>query len=741
MSLLVRFLRPRSWLAALLIVVPITFSAVLADDADAKPDAALSALRERVKAAATDADRTRLRQDLLAFEVARPGPLAAKAAALLSQLPSPLDALNANTIPPLERFDWQPKELVAVLGEHRGRHGVSVASTLFSPDGSLIASGGGSLVRLWDPETMRLIGLAGFGSGVTSMAFNKDGSTLAVGGTTGLLALYDIAKGKAPVLRWTVLAGSSQVYGIAFHPDGKVLAAACHDNNVRLYDATGPKARDLVAVNTHTGPVTAIAYSPDGKFLVSGSQDETIRLWSVQGENITERTALDAGAKGVNAMTFSPSSTTLAAATNDGHIRLWTIPTAKAPPKLILPLKAGAFYSLCYSNTGNTLAIACSDSTIRLWSVAGGLPRERFKLDGHKGAVTSLMYSPDNKRLVSGSADWTVRTWDLTTTRPKERFEPWSHLSSIDAVAYAPDSQSLVSGGVDTHVRVWDLARAQPRTRSFLKGDDAVIQTVAYSPDGKSVAAGGMTTRVRQWDASTGREKPQLSPTPTVVYKVAYSPDGKKLLTQCRKDVILWDAARGRQLQGLGLGNNAVNGAAWSPDGKQVLTWHGDNKYLAGKLVRRKDGSPDYTDCVLRLHDAQDGHEIAITPEGDYPIGCGAFAVDGRTAYSSGSPTEALLRRWEVGPTALVAIAPWTGLESYVTAMLSAPDGETAILRLGSGMLAQHEVATGKRLRSWTFHENISGIAYSSDGRYMAVGLATGVGYILRLTPPPEGGK
>jgi hypothetical protein len=36
--------------------------------------------------------------------------------------PSPLDKLDPAQIPASERFDWQPKHLVAVLGEHRQRH-------------------------------------------------------------------------------------------------------------------------------------------------------------------------------------------------------------------------------------------------------------------------------------------------------------------------------------------------------------------------------------------------------------------------------------------------------------------------------------------------------------------------------------------------------------------------------------------------------------------------------------------
>src|SRR5262249_31194692 len=95
------------------------------DPAEEQAETEFKALKDRFDDANSRKDK--LFQDVLEFRRTYPGSAAAvKAAGLLRQLPSPLDRLTASAIPPLEKFDWQPKELVAVLAEHRGRHGNSV---------------------------------------------------------------------------------------------------------------------------------------------------------------------------------------------------------------------------------------------------------------------------------------------------------------------------------------------------------------------------------------------------------------------------------------------------------------------------------------------------------------------------------------------------------------------------------------------------------------------------------------
>jgi WD40 repeat protein len=541
------------------------------DPTQVKAEAELQRLQARLRE--SSGDRSALRRDLLAFRLSYPGTAAAaRAGALLARLPSPLDALSPTSIPALERFDWQPKELVAILGEHRGRQGSPVRCVAYSPDGTLVASGGGSLVRVWDANTLRLLGIAG-APAVITIAFSHDSKALVVGGAYGDLRVLDLVKGGAPQLRYAVQAGTSTVNSVAFHPNNRSIAAACYDNNIRAYDVSGKQIKELAIVSSHAKSVTALAYTPDGKTLVSGSADETLRLWDVIGAEFKQRTLLEAGGKDVTALAITRSGGTLATGASDGNVRLWALPPTSKQARLTLPV-GPAISSISFSASGNNLAIGCADGTLRLWRVAGATPRELFKMEGHAAAVTGVAYAADGSRIASGSSDWTVRSWDLTGSKPRERFTPWSHLSHVYAVDFSPDGGSLVSGSEDRVVRVWDLTKSEPKTRSFLKGDSVPIYTVAYAPDGKLVAAGGNVNKIRQWDAVTGRDKTSLTPTQGAIYRVQYSPDARRLLSRGLTDVTLWDTAKGVELRRFDLGppNTRVNCAAFAPDGRHVLT-------------------------------------------------------------------------------------------------------------------------------------------------------------------------
>jgi WD40 repeat protein len=593
----------------------------------------------------------------------------------------------------IQVFDTATGDLRARLTDHKG----AVYALTYSPDGTILASGGVDRhIRLWDVSGLKFQ-VSGSKSEQRPQAAE---STPLPSGASGerqdLGELNRAGEGQSNLKpetsnlkpTATLTRHSNDIRGLAFSPDGTQLVSSSEDGNAWLWDMkTYEPIRSI-----RTGPARAVAIHPDGQQIVSTTHNGMIQFWNSRtGVNTAAYTG---HSRNIYGLAFGGRSQRIFSAGSDGVVRCLDLSSRNE----IWSVKHSiGFYCLSLAADERTLAAGSADQTVRLYDAATGESKGVYR--GHTDWVNGVAFLPDGSRLISASPDGTVRVWNELCAQ--EGRTPTGHEEHVHWVAFSPDGRLLATAGID-RIGLWDTATGLARSNSC--GFLGHASAIDWAPGGGWLAAGARDHRVYWWNLSDPASVKVLVGHGGAVGGVCVSPDGSLVASTSTDGTIrIWDVVRRQVKHVLRARAGPVSTAVFGPKGQLLISSHDDGavrvwRIADGELLKVRKGHGRY------------GRGVLVSPDG---------------AWFASSGGDGAIRIWnmETGDE----LQTLNGHDGTVYSVAVSKDG-TRIASGGNDRTVKlWDVRSGQELRTFQFGEQVRSVAFGPDGRQIAASGANGV--------------
>ncbi|MEO0984667.1 MAG: AAA family ATPase [Cyanobacteria bacterium J06639_14] len=262
---------------------------------------------------------------------------------------------------------WTLHERLQVPG------GTRISAIAVSPHGGywVIGTEAGT-VHIWRCQEKQWHTLSIYLSGsITALALNADETALAVGDTTGTIAVWHMVEDR---FCWQQpQSHADKITALVFAADGRLFSGS-RDRTVQGKDQEGNQIANLTE---HRRRVHTLCCAADGKTLYSGSYDGTVRCWDLTTQTCTR--LWQQGDRLIHCIVQDADNCPLVIVSDTQTLEIWELDTDTQ--RVSLPSHQETIWHVSTSPDGQWLISASQEGEINLWQLNSGEQQVQLRVD------------------------------------------------------------------------------------------------------------------------------------------------------------------------------------------------------------------------------------------------------------------------------------------------------------------------------------------------------------------------
>mgnify|MGYP000088107722 CR=1 FL=1 len=574
-----------------------------------------------------------------------------------------------------------------------------------------------------------------FGAIPYRVVFSPDGTMLAVACQDKMIHLFNLKNRKHRALR----GHTDQVLTVDFSPDGKKLLSTSWNGEVRIWELAKRRSRKILQLKSF---IFALGRHLKKPWIVAGDRTGTLRLWS--WDKLSKPLILPNAHKGgIMSVKFHPSLPQFYTTGSDKRLKTWRV-TEKGIEPVKMPLLKSFRGRIDISPDGKILAFIKSFTEIQLVDAA------TFKtlriLRGPMHRILQVAFDPRGKWMAMISWDKKLFLWDY---RKGKIIRKLKLKGGAMFLAVHPKGDFLATVSIVNRLRVWDT-RLEPLelTPGVQKRTQ---QGVTFSPDGRHLVAVGNHRTLLFRDKRKSHKAFVLRGHTSTTWKSLFLPKRNALLSASADGTLrLWDLKRRKLLETLKGHQGEVHTLLLEKDGRHVLSGSYDGDVRRWNLETKQSIKLFRTKPRIRIQ------QLALSRDQRFLAVCGgnnnvqlwdyqskqllrtlkahtkmvfsmAWGKDGRILFTGGH--DKVIRMWNISDTfhALYRLKPYEHRifgrhKGRIYNMSLHPSGRYLVASSSNGMARIWDIQKGNSISLRGHHGEVNDALFSPDGKMVATG-------------------